>query len=390
VIRRLRSGGYAGLPELIGAFYRAVSTGTPSPISPAHLLTVTSIFEELTASIERTVRGRRQVAQKSVAAHGELVAVTGASGFLGAEICRALPRARAIVRRRDADADAEESMVGDLSRGLDAAALAGVDVVVHAAAATSGGFSEHQRHTIDGTRHLLKAMHAAGVRKLVLVSSLSVISPPRSLRERQSEATPRPSDPRPYGAYTWGKCVQEELVQAEAPRLGVDVRIVRPGALLDRGDPDLPGLVGRRLFGRWHLGLGRPQLPTAVCDVDACAAVLAWTATHFDEAPKVVNLFDPAVRTRRDLLGLLRRRGWSGRTIWVPISVLAAGVSAAQTALALLQRRRPGRLAAWSVLRPRRYDDAVTSRVLMAAGRHHPDTRPAIAPDNRAAVDAVR
>src|SRR5690606_32592670 len=57
--RRLRSGGYADLPELIGAFYQAVARGTSSPTPPVHLLTVTSLFEELTASIEHAARGRR-------------------------------------------------------------------------------------------------------------------------------------------------------------------------------------------------------------------------------------------------------------------------------------------------------------------------------------------
>ena len=161
---------------------------------------------------------------------------------------------------------------------------------------TSGGYDAHQRNTIDATRNLLHAMHADGVSRLVLVSSLSVIRPPRTPWERQDEQTPRPSNPRPLGAYTWGKSLQEELVEREAAALGIATRIIRPGALVDCANPELPGLMGRRLVGRWHLGLGRPDLPIAVCDVEQCAEAIAWCATHFDEAPPVVE----SLRSRGD------------------------------------------------------------------------------------------
>ena len=100
-------------------------------------------------------------------------------------------------------------------------------------------------------------MHEAGVERLVLVSSMSVLRPPRTPWERQDEHTPRPDDPERFGPYVWGKSRQEELVEREAPALGIAVRIVRPGALIDWREPELPGVMGRQLFGPWHLALGR-------------------------------------------------------------------------------------------------------------------------------------
>jgi predicted dehydrogenase/nucleoside-diphosphate-sugar epimerase len=368
-VRRVCSGtGYAGLAELIGAFHRAAMFNGPSPTSPAHLLTVTSLFERLAASVNTAAVGQRvQSPSTRRDIEAPLVAITGAAGFLGAEIARALPRVRGIGRKRSPAAGAAEWVTADLSRGLDPAALRGVDVVIHAAAETAGGFADHQRNTLDATQHLLEAMKQAAVFRLVLVSSLSVLRPPRGAWERQDEGTPRPTDSRRYGPYTWGKCEQEALVEDRARAFGIDVRIVRPGALLDPDAPDLPGLVGRRLFGAWHLGLGRPGLPIAVCDVASCAAAVAWCATHFDEAPRVVNLFDPRVRTRRELLSRLRTRGWTGRMVWVPISIVATGLSAAQGGLALLRGRWPGRLSAWSILRPRRFDGNLSAQLLTAA-----------------------
>jgi len=369
--RRLATGvAYPGLAQLIGAFYRAVATGTASPVTPAHLLAVTEVLERLVAEINEAARRRAPAVSARPRADVPLTVVTGARGFLGAEVARALGRVRGIGRVADRDdPNVDEWVVADLAGGVPGGALDGADVVVHAAAETAGGYEAHQRNTLDATRNLLRAMHAAGVRRLVLVSSLSVLRPPRTLSEVQDERTPRPANPRDLGPYTWGKCLQEELVEREAPALGIATRIIRPGALLDWSDPALPGLMGRRLFGRWHLGLGRSSLPIAVCDVQRCAAAIAWCATHFEEAPAIVNLFDPALATRGALAAHLRARGWTGRMAWTPISVLATAVTLARAGVALAQGRRPTRVAAWSILRPRRYDGRAAAALFEAVAR---------------------
>jgi predicted dehydrogenase/nucleoside-diphosphate-sugar epimerase len=378
---RVRNGvRYPGLVELIDAFYGAVVHGGDSPVSPEHLLRVTGVFEELvahihaatTASVSHGVSratatlkacARREV----VGAPAPSVAVTGARGFLGAEISRALGRVRGIGRAVNPDDPHVQAWtVADLSQGVPTDALAGAAVVVHAAAETAGDFAAHQRNTIDATHHLLCAMHEAGVSRLVLVSSLSVLRPPRSPWERQDERTPRPTDAARFGPYSWGKTEQEALVGREAPALGIAVRIVRPGALVDWTDPSLPGLMGRHLFGRWHLGLGRPRLPIAVCDVGRCAEAIAWCATHFDTAPPIVNLFDPEVTTRGAFVARLRDRGWTGRIVWMPISAMALVIVTARALVSILRGRWPSRFAAWSILRPRRYDDRIATKVLAA------------------------
>jgi hypothetical protein len=160
-------------------------------------------------------------------------------------------------------------------------------------------------------------------------------------------------------------------VQHEAPRLGISVRIVRPGALVDWSG--LPGLMGRHLYGAWYLGLGRPSLPLAVCDVGRCADAIAWCATHFDQAPAVVNLFDPAFVTRGQFIKELRRRGWRGRVVWVPISAVSIAFMTVRTLASLIRGTLPERLAVWSVLRPRRYDATVTAAVLEAASTGNSD-----------------
>ena len=247
LFRRFTSGAsYPGLSELIGAFYSAVATNGASPVTPAHLIDVAEIFERLVAQIDAAALAQLRPLQARSHGDGARIAVTGANGFLGRGIVRALPNVRGIGRGpRPDDLVVDEWVTADLARGISADALRGADVVIHAAAETAGGYDAHQRNTLDGTRNLLHAMRDAGVKRLVLVSSLSVIRPPRTPWERQDERTPRPRNPKQFGAYAWGKTLQEEMVERDAAALGITTRIIRPGALIDRHDSSLPGMMGR-------------------------------------------------------------------------------------------------------------------------------------------------
>jgi len=377
VTRRLIKGGdYPGVAELIGEFYAAVARGGSSPFAPDHLRRLTAIYEELAANVrgaaERVAIQRPAVPTPSPSA--PVAVLTGARGFLGKEIARALAlhgfRVRGISRSADADDPyVHEWRALDLSRAVPPETFAGATVVVHAAAETGGGgYPGQQRNTIDVTRNLLHAMQAAGRGRLVYVSTLSVLRPPRTPWERQDERTPlAPPDARQFGAYAWGKTEAERLVAAEAPVRGIATRILRPAALISRSHPELPGLLGRRLFGRWHLGLGRPGLPFAVCEVRQAAGAVAWCARHFDEAPPGVNLMDDAIPTRGRLLEVFRAHGWRGRLVWMPVALFALLFTTARVALGLVTLRLPARLAVWAIFRPRRYDTSCAARLLDAA-----------------------
>jgi predicted dehydrogenase len=383
VARRLITGeAYPGLVALLDEFYAAVSARTPAPFTPDHMRRVTAIYEELAAGMRAAVaRVSVQRPARAAPAPGAPVAVlTGARGFFGRDIARELNARGFTVRGVGRSPDFDDPHVhewrpADLSRPLAADILAGAAVVVHAVAASSGGFDSHQRHTIDSTRNLLDAMQQARVSRLVHISSLSVLRPPRNARERQDEQTECvPPNDRSLGPYTWGKAESERIIREEAATRGVTACVVRPAALVHTDHPELPGLLGRRLFGRWHLGLGRPGLPFAACDVRRAAALVAWCAEHFDDAPPIVNIIDNGIPSRGALLDTFRACGWEGRTMWMPIGVFAGLFAAARLAMGAVSRRRPERLRVWSIFRPRRYDATLSSRLL------HPRARGADAP----------
>ena len=382
--RLLRGADYPGLVELLGDFYAAAATGDRSPVSVDHLRHVTRVYEQLAATVRSAAAPRTAPASAvpSPPRSAPLAVLTGAAGFFGRAISRELARRGFRVRgigrsARPDDPHLHEWVRADLAEEIAPDAFTGAEVIVHAAAETAGGFDAHARNTVAATHEVLQAMAVANVRRLVYISSISVLRPPRPFWERQAEQTPLAASPERLGPYTWGKCAAEEIVTAAQRRGEVQVRIIRPAALIDWDSIEFPGLLGRRLFGRWHLGLGRPGLPFAVCDVLTAGAAVAWCADRFDDAPPVVNLIDPTIRTRSQLLSRFRARGWRGRVVWVPISLLACAVMAARFMAAPARREGARPLAVWSILRPRRYDAAVASTVLAAMREHTPAREPA-------------
>ncbi|MEU8896884.1 NAD-dependent epimerase/dehydratase family protein [Nocardia sp. NPDC048505] len=109
------------------------------------------------------------------------VLVTGAAGFIGAHVCRELTAAGHDVTGIDLPVDDARPRAGISSVDIrDAVALApvlrGIEVVCHFAAATRPECAptEYAASNDEGTAALLAAMGAAGIRRLVLASSVAV------------------------------------------------------------------------------------------------------------------------------------------------------------------------------------------------------------------------
>ena len=105
--------------------------------------------------------------------------VTGANGFLGNHVVRALRDIGMGVRvlnRVPAEnrPDVEQFTANLATSDSLAAAFDGVDVLVHLAAAMRGRMDEMMRNTVDGTRRLLVAMTRSATRRVVAGAGSSV------------------------------------------------------------------------------------------------------------------------------------------------------------------------------------------------------------------------
>ncbi len=349
---------YPGLAELFDAFYSAIRDGAPSPVSPESIVETVRICE----TISQALTARAPAVATAPARVGRsTVALTGGTGFLGRAVTKKLVErglgVRVLARRPPAAwerSPAVEYKAVDLGKGVDPEALAGSSVLIHAAAETSGGWEEHQRNSIDATEKVLRAAAAAGVRQVIHVSSLAVLARPR--RGLISEATALEPNSRGSGPYVWGKLESERRAVELGASLGLSVKVVRPGALVDYSAFDPPGLLGKRVGSVFVAVGGRGERVDAV-DIGFTADVLASMAERFAEAPDVVNLIAPDPPTKRDLVARLRRDNPGLTVVWLPRAVLVPLSGMAVVLQKALRPRRPA-ISLRKVFASRRYDNA--------------------------------
>jgi len=174
---------------------------------------------------------------------GATVAVTGATGFLGRYLVRALiergARVVGVVRAPERALDLAKAGVelrrADLAEPASlVSAFTHTDAVVSNAALLSlrpRAWSEFVRTNVDGTAHVFEAMGAAGVRRAVQISSVSVYRgspPPVREDDPRYDAATRGSR---WNAYGLSKALSEETAWRLAGKAGIALTALRPSAI---------------------------------------------------------------------------------------------------------------------------------------------------------------
>ncbi len=184
------------------------------------------------------------------------VAVTGASGFIGTALVRALTGAGHRVRRLVRRAPAGPGEVGwDPAAGtIETAGLAGVEAVVHLSGegiATRRWSEDHKRRIRESrtasTALIARTLAALEPRPRVLLSGSAVGYFGHRGDEELTEASPPGDD------FLAGVCRDWEAAVAPAADAGVRTACLRTGIVLDPGGGALA-----RMLPLFRLGLGGP------------------------------------------------------------------------------------------------------------------------------------
>lgn len=263
------------------------------------------------------------------------VLVTGATGFLGGAVCRALATAghelRAAVRRAAPLPAGVVAVPGaDLGPEADwAPALEGCEAVVHLAARAhvmndteADPLALFRRVNRDGALRLGEQAAAAGLKRMVFVSTIKVNGeatvPGRPFR---ADDTPRPVDP--YGR---AKAEAEEALAALSARTGLEVTVVRPTLVHGPGAKgNLAVLMGAIRKGL-PLPLGAVDNRRSLVGAANLAELLTLCLVHPAAAGQVFLASDgESVSTARLIRGIAAAMGRPARLLPVPPALLALG-----------------------------------------------------------------
>jgi UDP-glucose 4-epimerase len=237
-----------------------------------------------------------------------LLALTGATGFIGQHLLRELPkrgyRVRALLRRPSSvPMPATSAVIGDLAKPQNmSAALAEVDAVIHSAGVTDGmsGVPEDDYRVLntEATISLARAARRAGVKRFVFLSSIRAQCGPTSDTVLTEAIEPRPTDA--YG---------ESKLAAERGLAELDLDWVSLRPVLVYG----PGVKGNMA----HLmRLARSPLPLPLASLTARRSLLALenllaaietVLTASGTLRRVVIAADPQALTIGEMIGAMRR-----------------------------------------------------------------------------------
>ena len=252
--------------------------------------------------------------------------ITGGAGFLGINLTRyLLARGHTVTSFDIASFDyPEQSQITEIRGDIrDRAALdramPGIDVVVHTAAALPLYSKEDIFSTdIVGSRNVIESAHAAGVRRLIHISSTAVYGIPdhHPLLE-----TDKLQGVGPYGVSK----IEAEGVCADHRSAGMCVTIIRPKSFIG---PERLGVFAM-LYDWAYTGHGFPVIgtgnnPYQYLDVeDLCAAIYLCATLPENKVNDTFNIGAKVFGTmKQDFQAVLDHAGKGKKIVPLPIAAL--------------------------------------------------------------------
>jgi nucleoside-diphosphate-sugar epimerase len=237
-----------------------------------------------------------------------LIALTGATGFIGQHLLNELPkrgyRIRVLLRRpSEVPAGASSAVIGDIASPHNmAAALRDVDMVIHSAglAHAMSGRPEDDYRTIntEATVRLAQAAERAGVKRFVFLSSIRAQTGPTAEGVVTEARDPQPTDP--YG---------RSKLEAERglSELGLDWTALRPVLVYGPGVKGNMAALLALAQSPWPLPLGGLSAKRSLLSLDNLAAAVDTVLKAPGPLRRPFIVADPEPVTIPDMVAAMRQ-----------------------------------------------------------------------------------
>ena len=267
--------------------------------------------------------------------------ITGASGFIGTHLANALtqaanPRPLRLVGRTTARLPgcngATHHAIGTIDGSTDwSGLLQGVEVVVHAAARVhrlhdtdtdTAALAQYRRTNTEGTLRLAEQASAAGVKRLVFLSTIGIHGAGQGRPYQEADS------PAPHSPYAQSKLDAENGLRALAAHSDMEVVMIRPPLVYG---PSAPGNFARLAALVRHglpLPLGCVRNLRSMVAIDNLVDFIQCCMTHPAAANQAFLVSDGHDLSTPDLI---RRMGAAlhqpARLLPVPLTLLRWGAA---------------------------------------------------------------
>jgi nucleoside-diphosphate-sugar epimerase len=271
---------------------------------------------------------RRTTAPAS--SHKPLIALTGATGFIGQHLLKELPkrgyRLRVLLRRpSEIQLDCASALIGDLTKPYNMSeALSGVDAVIHSAgiAQTMSGVPEDDYRLLntEATAKLARAAERAGVKRFVFLSSIRAQAGGAAEGVLTETLAPSPTD-----AYGRSKLAAEQRL-AET---GLDWVALRLVLVYGKGVQGNMARLAELARSPYPLPLGALKARRSLLSLDNLVEAVSKVLATDRELKRPFIVADPEPLTVGEMVTAMRR-GLGRRPALFPVPgpILKAGLRA--------------------------------------------------------------
>jgi 2-alkyl-3-oxoalkanoate reductase len=345
---------YHGMRTLIHTFYDSIKNNTEPPVTKEQALRVIETMDEIWKQMDLQPLDFTPVIQQDFPyplRHTEKILVTGGTGFLGKRMVELLVKegypVRVLARKLSKTERLRELGVeiffGDVADQESLkSAFKGIDVVVHAAAGTSGSKKDSETGTIRGTQNVIELCKNSSIKKFIYISSCSVYGVSDYKRNQVvTEDSSLERFPEQRGVYSASKQRAEELVMEAMKGAYFPVVILRPGTIFGPVGEIYTPMMGFSLKKKAFvvIGMGKFELPFVYIDniIDA----IIQSIQRPEANNQIFNVIDTEKVTKKQYIEKVVKKVYHGSpVIYFPYPILYS-ITWLQELLCRLLKRAP-------------------------------------------------